>query len=892
MAPFEELYRSRCRSPIGWYEVGKTQLFGPNLVHQAMEKVKIIRERLKTAQSRHKSYDDVRRRDLEFEVDDWVFLKVSPTKGVMQFRKKRKLSPHYIGPYQILRRIVLPVEEINVQDSLSYEEEPIAILDRQVPKLRSKEIVLIKVWLKNQKEEKATWESDDDMQTTYPNLFETVDNDIEEVSQIDVISDWGPHPSFRRLLILIEKGARAFMVLDARYDQGLGSRHDISVPQLCVIGFHIQQVKKRNLQLHAIMGRSCNLLFALAVFILLHHDTSLVLVPNICTDEAALLALKSHISYHRNNILARNWSSSTPICSWIGITCSTLHLRVTALDISRLELHGTIPPHLGNHSFLVSLRISNNSCYGELPVELGHLQRLKLISVTGNNFAIPSFLKQLPLRRDREIGDLHYLTILDLQINQLTGSIPTSIFNITTMQNIALTESNLTGKLPKTICDHLPNMEGLYLSINYLRGIIPPNLEKCRKLQILSLSLNEFIGTVPKEVSNLTALRGLYISALHLEGEISVELGNLNKLQRLALTRNEFTGSVPAGIFNISTLQFLAFSENKLSGTLPSDLGRGMLILEKLYCAANILTGFISSSISNSWKLRIVDLSVNSFTGPIPDSLGNLKYLEHLNLAGNTFFSETTVSSLTSLTNCRNLRVLSFGGNQLDSTFPTSVENFSNSLQTFKAPDCKLKGNIPKEIDLSGNQLSGSVPPCIGNITSLRTIYLDYNRLDSRLTASIGGLHNLIEFNISSNLLSETIPQEIGNLKAATLVDLSKNIFSGKIPSILGGLDKLFNLSLAHNRLNGPIQDSFGKLLALEFLVLCYKNLSGENPKTIEALVYLKYLNFSFNKLSRVISSGGPFANATARFCLSHNAPCGNSKYNVSANLPRGKRKS
>ncbi|XP_047270265.1 probable leucine-rich repeat receptor-like protein kinase At1g35710 [Capsicum annuum] len=443
------------------------------------------------------------------------------------------------------------------------------------------------------------------------------------------------------------------------------------------------------------------------------------------------------------------------------------------------------------------------------------------------------------------------------------------------MQNISLTESNLTGKLPITICDHLPNLEGLYLSINYLRGIIPPNIEKCRKLQILSLSLNEFIGTVPKEVSNLTALRGLYISALHLEGEISVELGNLNKLQRLALTRNKFTGSAPAGIFNISTLQFLAFSENKLSGTVPSDLGRGMLILEKLYCAANILTGFISSSISNSWKLRIVDLSVNSFTGPIPESLGNLKYLEHLNLAGNTFFSETTFSSLTSLTNCRNLRVLSFGGNQLDSTFPTSVGNFSNSLQTFKAPDCKLKGNIPKEIgdltgvihmslhyyeltwtyskyypkhvepsrtlvksnkiegfipdvicnlknlgalDLSGNQLSGSVPPCIGNITSLRTIYL------ARLTASIGGLHDLIEFNISSNLLSETIPQEIGNLKAATLVDLSKNIFSGKIPSILGGLDKLFNLSLAHNRLNGPIPDSFGKLLALEFLDLCYNN--------------------------------------------------------------------
>ncbi|XP_047270312.1 LRR receptor-like serine/threonine-protein kinase FLS2 [Capsicum annuum] len=367
------------------------------------------------------------------------------------------------------------------------------------------------------------------------------------------------------------------------------------------------------------MGRSCNLLFALAVFILLHHHISLAIVPNISTNEAALLALKSHISSHRNNILARN---------------------------------------------------CNNSFYGELPVKLAHLQRLKLISVTSNNFTgnIPSFLSLLPNLRfvylssnqfsgeipsslsnltklkelriqnnflkgeiPRGISDLHYLTILDLQLNELTGSIPTSIFNITMMQNIALTENNLTGQLPITICNHLPNLKGLHLSKNYLSGVIPPNIEKCRKLQILSLSLKEFIGTVPRELSNLTALTGLYISDLHLE--------------------------VP------SIFRKQAFS-----------------------------------SISNSSKLRRIDLSINSFTGLIPESLGNLRYLEHLNLAGNTFFSDTTFSSLTPLTNCRNLRVLSFDGNQLDSTFPTSVGNFSNSSQTFTAPDCKLKGIIPKEI--------------------------------------------------------------------------------------------------------------------------------------------------------------------------------------------------
>lgn len=118
MTPFEALYGRRCRLPIGWYEVGETQLFGPDIVHQAMKDVKLIRERLRTTQSRQKSYVDVRRRELEFEVGDWIFLKISPMKGVMRFRKKGKLSPRYIGPYQILRRVGAVAYELELPASL------------------------------------------------------------------------------------------------------------------------------------------------------------------------------------------------------------------------------------------------------------------------------------------------------------------------------------------------------------------------------------------------------------------------------------------------------------------------------------------------------------------------------------------------------------------------------------------------------------------------------------------------------------------------------------------------------------------------------------------------------------------------------------------------------
>ncbi|XP_070046531.1 uncharacterized protein [Nicotiana tomentosiformis] len=105
MAPFEALYGRRCRSPIGWFEIGKVELIGPDLVHQAMEKFRINKEGLKTAQSRQKSYSDVRCRDLDFQEDDWKV----------------------VGDPSL----IVPVETIEVNEELTYEEIPVAILDRQ-----------------------------------------------------------------------------------------------------------------------------------------------------------------------------------------------------------------------------------------------------------------------------------------------------------------------------------------------------------------------------------------------------------------------------------------------------------------------------------------------------------------------------------------------------------------------------------------------------------------------------------------------------------------------------------------------------------------------------------------------------------------------------------------
>ena len=105
MAPYEALYGRRCRSPVHWYETGESLVTAPDFVENTTEAVKKIQARIEIAQSQHKSYSDKRRRPLEFEVGDFVFLKVTSFKGVIRFGKRGKLNPGYVGPYEILERV-------------------------------------------------------------------------------------------------------------------------------------------------------------------------------------------------------------------------------------------------------------------------------------------------------------------------------------------------------------------------------------------------------------------------------------------------------------------------------------------------------------------------------------------------------------------------------------------------------------------------------------------------------------------------------------------------------------------------------------------------------------------------------------------------------------------
>ncbi|GJU48203.1 putative reverse transcriptase domain-containing protein [Tanacetum coccineum] len=176
-APFEALYGRKCRLPVCWAKVGQVQLTDPELVQKTTEKIIQIKQRMQVARDRQKSYVDLKRKLMDFQVGDKVMLKVSPWKGVVRFGKRGKLNPRYVGPFKVLEKcyadepLAVPLDGLHFDDKLQFVEEPVEIMDREVKRLKRSRILIIKVRCNSRRGPEFTWEREDQFRKKYPHLF-------------------------------------------------------------------------------------------------------------------------------------------------------------------------------------------------------------------------------------------------------------------------------------------------------------------------------------------------------------------------------------------------------------------------------------------------------------------------------------------------------------------------------------------------------------------------------------------------------------------------------------------------------------------------------------------------------------------------------------------------
>ncbi|CAD6254487.1 unnamed protein product [Miscanthus lutarioriparius] len=590
------------------------------------------------------------------------------------------------------------------------------------------------------------------------------------------------------------------------------------------------------------------------VFVLMACCTHVVICSPSAnyTDMLSLLDFKKGISLDPQQAL-RSWNVSTRFCSWEGAMCSVKNPgHVTSLNLTNQGLVGQISPSLGNLTFLKILVLSANSFSGEIPMSLGRLHRLQILSLTNNTLQgqIPALancsnLTGLYLGWNQLTGQIPVnfpsrLQELELQANNLTGTIPASLANTTKLQRFSCAKNNIEGSIPNELANLL-GLQALMVGLNKLSGQFPQAILNLSNLVSLSISFCNFSGVIPSSVgTSLPNLQLFEIGDNIFHGHIPSSLTNASELNDIDMSRNKFTGVVPSSIGRLSQLSWLnlEFNElqasnkqdwkfmdslanctelrifsvqsNLLAGQVPNSVGNLSIQLQDLYMGINQLSGDFPSGIANLRNLIALSLLGNNFTSGLPEWLGTLNRLQRLLLFSN-FFTGPIPSSFSNLSQLVDLYL---DWNQLNGYMPPNL----GKLQMLEV------------LSISSNNLHGSIPKEIFAIPTIAKISLSFNNLHGPLHADIGNAKQLIYLQISSNNLSRELPSSLGNCESLEHIDLSQNSFSGSIPASFGNISSIKMLNLSHNNLTGSIPASLGNLQILEDLDLSFNNLRGEVP--------------------------------------------------------------
>ncbi|XP_045813757.1 putative receptor-like protein kinase At3g47110 [Trifolium pratense] len=630
--------------------------------------------------------------------------------------------------------------------------------------------------------------------------------------------------------------------------------------------------------------------FSLSIFLHANHHMHIFLALSIIwfgsnktmalalgnqTDHLALLKFKESISNDPNGALD-SWNSSIHFCNWHGITCSLKHQRVTEMNISGHDLHGSLSPYVGNLSFLRSLNLGNNCFFEKIPHELGRLFRLQQLSLPNN-----SFIGEIPTN----LTNLHNLKGLDLGGNHLIGKIPIEIGFLWKLQTLKIVENNLTGEVPPFL-GNLSSLTTFYVGFNNLEGVIPQEVCRLKHLTKLSVVDNNLSGTLSSCVYNMSFLTIISASLNNFNGSLCSNLFHtLPSLQRFAISTNQISGLIPTSVANASTLTHFDISQNHFFGQVPS-LGK----LQNLYWLDLYLNNLGDNStkdleflkpLTNFSKLSTLGISFNNFGGSLPSYIGNLTtQLSRLYLGGNQIFGQIPLE----IGNLINLILLTMESSHFEGKIPSTIGKFQK-IQVLDLRGNRLSGEIPASIGnlsqmyhlgLGKNMLEGNIPSNIGKCKSLQMLYLSENNLTGVIPSEVFSLSSLtVGLFLSQNLLCGKLPDEVGHLQNIEQIDVSENHLTGEIPGTLGECISLEYILLMGNSFNGSIPSSFASLKGLRYLDLSRNRLSGSIPKFLQNISFLEYFNVSFNMLEGEVPSEGVFRNSSALGVTQNKNLCG-----------------
>ncbi|XP_023524680.1 leucine-rich repeat receptor-like tyrosine-protein kinase PXC3 [Cucurbita pepo subsp. pepo] len=378
-------------------------------------------------------------------------------------------------------------------------------------------------------------------------------------------------------------------------------------------------------------------------------------------------------------------------------------------------------------------------------------------------------------------------------------------FDNSSVTNITLSGSSLSSDDVLPVICQIDTLQALDVSHNSLNHIPEKFIELCGAisgLRLLNFSNNRLVGPLPSFVG-FERLEILDLSFNCMNGNIDLQLDELVSLKSLNLSSNSFSGPLPTKIGRDRALEQLQLSKNQFRGTISEDIVRYM-------------------------NLTFIDMSSNYLSGSLPLLIGNLSKLEFLILSANKFNGE----------------------------IPESVSRIS-SLVRLAAHENRFIGNLPigitnyvKNLDLSYNNISGSIPVGLLSKPQLETVDLSHNELEGPIPGDVSSSSILVRLRLGSNMLNGTIPATFGKLQKLMYLELDNNKLTGVIPNELGACKILLLLNLAQNNLEGRLPSQLGNLQGLQALRLESNNLSGELPLEIMQLRELMILNLGWNSLN------------------------------------------